>query len=52
MLFAIDLHKDFVNEESIAIASVLSLQSSGVYSSEFYTPQADRFAGYSDASLG
>jgi hypothetical protein len=31
---------------------VLSFQSSGVYSSEFDAPEADRFAANCDASLG
>lgn len=30
MLLAIDFHKDFINEEGIAITSVLTLQSSSV----------------------
>jgi hypothetical protein len=52
VLSAIDLHKDFIDVEGIAITTVLSFQSSSVYSSEFDTPETDRFAADSDASLG
>jgi hypothetical protein len=38
MLLAVDLHKDFVDVEGIAITTVLPLQSSSVYSSELDTP--------------
>ena len=52
MLLAIDLHEDLIDEECIAVASVPPLQSSSVYNSEFDTPQANRFAADSYASLG
>jgi len=52
MLFAVDLHKDFVNEKRITETSVLSLQPPGVYSSEFNAPESDGFAANSDSSLG
>ena len=56
MLLAVDLMvrhtgKDFVDVECVAIASVLSFQSSSVYSPEFYTPQANRLATDGDTSL-
>jgi hypothetical protein len=38
VLLAIDLHKDFINAEGIAISTVISFQSSGVDSPEFDTP--------------
>ena len=41
----------FIDIEGVAIAPVLSLQSSGVDCSEFDTPKADRLTGYCDASL-
>jgi hypothetical protein len=41
----------FIDIESVAITTVLLLQSSGVYSPEFDASYADRFFGYSDASL-
>ena len=44
--------EDFIDVEGIAVASVLSLQPSSVYSSEFDTPEADGFAADCDASLG
>jgi len=52
MLLAVDFHEYFINVESVAKAPVLSLQSAGINSTEFYTPEADRFSGYSDAPLG
>jgi hypothetical protein len=51
MLLAIDFDEDFIDVEGIAVASVLSLQSSGVHSSEFYAPQTNRFSTDHDASL-
>jgi len=51
VLFAIDPDKDFINVEGIAEASVLSLQSSGINSSKFDTPETDRFATDGDTSL-
>jgi hypothetical protein len=41
MLLAVDLHEDFIDVEGVAISTVLSLQSSGVDSSEFDAPEAD-----------
>jgi hypothetical protein len=52
MLFAVNLHKNFVDVERIAIALMLSLQSTSINRSEFDTPEADRFSADSDASLG
>ena len=51
MLLAVDLYKNFIDEKCVTIATVLSLQSSGVEITEFYAPEADRFAADSDASL-
>ena len=51
MLFAIDLHKDFIDEKGIAVASVFSLQPSSIYSTEFDTPKSNCFAADSDTSL-
>ena len=51
MLLAIDLHEDFIDVEGITVASVLSLQSSGVKGPELNAPEPDRFAAYSDASF-
>jgi len=52
MLFAIDLHKDFIDVECITIAMVLALQTASIDGSEFYAPQANRFATDGDTSLG
>ncbi len=43
--------EDFIDVDGVAVASVLSLQSAGIYGSEFYAPEADRLSGYGDASL-
>ena len=45
MLLTIDLHKDFIDVEGIAIASMLSLQSSGVDGAKFDAPKADSLSG-------
>ena len=51
MLFAIDLHEDFIDEKGIAVASVFSLQPSSLYSTEFDIPKSNCFAADYDASL-
>jgi hypothetical protein len=51
MLLAIDFYEDLINEESIAIALVFSLQSAGINGTKLDTPQADSLAAYGDASL-
>jgi hypothetical protein len=44
MLLAIDRHKDFIDVESITVATMSPLQSSSVYSSELDTPEANRLS--------
>jgi len=44
--------EDFIDEECIAEATVLSFQSAGINCTEFDAPEPDRFAGDSDASFG
>jgi len=44
VLFAVDFHEDFVDEEGIAVAAVLPLQSARINGSEFDAPEADRFS--------
>jgi len=51
MLLAVDLYEDFIDIEIIAIASVFSLQSSGVYSVAFDAPEADRLAADGNTPL-
>ena len=43
MLFAVDFHKDFVNEERITVTAMPPLQSFRVESTEFDAPQSDGF---------
>ena len=52
MLLAVDLHKNFIDEEGITIAKVLSLQTPCIFGSEFDTPLPDGFIADSDASFG
>ena len=52
MLLAVDLDEDFIDIERIAIAAVLSLQSSGMERAELDASEADRFAADSNASFG
>ena len=52
MLLAIDSDEDFVNEKGVTVNSMLTFQSPSVKGTEFDTPEADRFAANSDASLG
>ena len=49
MLFAIDVDEGFVNVEGIAIASMFTLQSSVIDSSELDAPKAYSFSADSDA---
>lgn len=51
MLLAIELYKDFVDKEGIAVASVLSLQPAGINSPELYTPEPDAFTADRDTSF-
>ena len=43
--------EDFVDVESVAVASVLAFQSTCINRSEFNTPEADRFPANSYASF-
>jgi len=52
VLFAIDLHEHFINEECVAVSSVLSLQTPCIFGTEFVTQQPDGFIADSDASFG
>jgi hypothetical protein len=52
MLLAVDLDEDFIDIECIAIATVLSLQTSGTERAELDPPQSDCFAADSSTSLG
>ena len=51
MLLAVDLDEDFIDVESVAVASVLSFQSACINGSEFDAPEADRFSADSDAAF-
>jgi hypothetical protein len=50
LLFAADLHEDFIDKEGVTIAAVLSFQAAGIDSSEFDTPEADCFSTDGDAA--
>jgi hypothetical protein len=51
VLLAIDFYEDFIDEKGITVASMLSLQSSSVYGSEFDAPEPDRFATDDNSSF-
>ena len=51
VLFAVYFYENFIDIEGVAVASVLSFQSACIDSTEFDAPQADCFAGYSDATF-
>ena len=38
-----DLHKDLINEKSIAVTPMFTLQTSGVFGAELVAPEANRF---------
>ena len=44
-------YENFIDIEGIVVATMLTLQAAGINGSEFDTPQADCFAGYSDATF-
>ena len=52
MLFTVDLHEDFIDEESVAIALMLALQAPGIFGSELDAPEPDGFITDSDATFG
>ena len=52
MLLAVDLDEDFIDVERVAIASVLSFQTTSINSREFNTPETDCLAADSDSSFG
>jgi hypothetical protein len=43
-LLVVDLHEGFINEEGIALASVLPLQSAGINGPELNAPKVNFFA--------
>jgi hypothetical protein len=51
MLLAVDLDDDLIDEEGVAVATVLSLQAPSIFGTEFETPQPDGFIADSDASF-
>ena len=51
VLLAVDFHDYFIDIEYIAVAAVLSLQSSGIESAELDAPQTDRFPSDDDPVL-
>jgi hypothetical protein len=51
MLFAIDLYKDFINVECIAVASMLAFQSACINGAELDTPETDCLSADGDATF-
>ena len=52
MLLAVDLDKDFIDKEGIAVASVRSFQSSCIFGAKLYAPEPDGFIGDGYPTLG
>jgi hypothetical protein len=52
MLLTVDLNENFNDEERVAVASVFSFQSKGVYDTKLDTPETNRFSADSDSSFG
>ena len=52
MLYAVDLHEDFIDKEGIAVASMPPFQSTCINGFELNAPKTDRFSGYSDTPFG
>ena len=50
-MLTLDLHEYFVDIEGVTVASVLSLQSSGIFGPEFNTPETDRFVTDGNAAF-
>ena len=51
MLLAIDFDDDFIDEEGVTIAPVLSLQSAGINGSELDAPETDCLSADGDATF-
>jgi hypothetical protein len=51
VLFAIYLYEDFIDVEGIAVAAMLTLQSSGVQGAELDAPTANCFSADGDTPL-
>jgi hypothetical protein len=51
VLLTVDLDKDLIDVEGVAIATVLSLQATSINRTKLDTPKADCFSGYGDAPL-
>jgi hypothetical protein len=51
MLFSAYFHEDFIDEEGVTIASVLSFRSHGIFWTELYTPKPDRLAAACNSSF-
>jgi hypothetical protein len=45
------LHEYLINEKSIAVTPIFTLQTSGVFGAELVAPEADRFITNGDSSL-
>ena len=47
----VDLDEDFIDEEGVTVAPMLSFQLARIDRAKLDAPETDGFAGYSDASL-
>ena len=51
MLFAVDLHEDFIDIKGVTIAAVLSFQATGINGTKLDAPETDRLSAYGNTSL-
>ena len=51
MLLIVNLNEGFIDVERVAVASVFSFQSTGVYDTKLDTPETNRFSANSDTSF-
>jgi hypothetical protein len=52
MLPAIDLYEDFIDVEGVAVSTMSSFQSPGIFGTKLDTPQTDGFIADGDTPLG
>jgi len=47
----IDFQEDFIDVKSVAVATMSTLQATGIFGAELDAPEPDRFSADSDTSL-
>ena len=52
MVFAVDLDENLIDVEGVAVSSVSSFQTPGIFASELNAPETDGFSADDDSSFG